>query len=108
MTWRSIFYAAWATKYIIPNDIVYARLAPGVLAELQRINPVLPEKKRRQHKHHQWLTTDIGHPELQQHLWAVVALMRAASSWNIFQQSLNRAFPKPHKTIPLALDDPNE
>ena len=90
------------------NDIVYDRLAPGVLEELQRRNPVLPEKRRRQHKHHQWLTTDIGHPELQKHLWAVVALMKAASSWATFKQSLDRAFPKQGHTIPLALDNPNE
>ena len=90
------------------NDIVYDRLAPGVLDELRRRNPVIPEKKRRLHKHHQWLTTDIGHPELQKHLWAVVALMKAASSWGTFKQSIDRAFPKQGNTIPLALDNPNE
>ena len=67
-----------------------------------------PEKKHRQHKHHQWLTIDIGHPKLQQHLWAVVALMRAASSWDTFRRSLDRAFPKQNQTIPLPLDDQDE
>ena len=90
------------------NDFVYDRLAPGVLEELQRINPRVPEKKRRRHKHHQWLTPDIGHPELRQHLWAVIALMRAAPSWHIFRQNLDRAFPKPGRTVPLMLPDPDE
>ena len=90
------------------NDFVYERLAPGVLDELQRINPTIPETKRRRHKHHQWLTPELGHPKLRQHVWAVIALMRAATSWNTFRQSLDRAFPKRGKTVPLGLDDPNE
>ena len=90
------------------NDFVYKRLAPGVLDELNRVNPVLPEKKRRRHKHHQWLTPELGHPKLKQHVWAVVALMRAATSWDTFRRSLDRAFPKQNQTIPLRLSDSNE
>ena len=76
------------------NDIVYSRLAPGVLDELRRKNPVVPEKGRRRHKHHQWLTPDIGHPKLGQHLAAVIALMRVSSSWDVFKRNLKVAFPK--------------
>lgn len=90
------------------NDFVYERLAPGVLEELKRKNPVIPKTKRRRHKHHQWLTPDLGHPELRRHVWAVIALMRAASSWHTFRQSLDRAFPKRGQTVPLALDYPNQ
>ena len=80
------------------NDFVYERLAPGVLAELQHKNPVLLNTKRRQHKHHQWLTPDIGHRELGQHLWAVITLMKAAKSWGSFKRSLDRALPKQKQT----------
>ena len=90
------------------NDFVYERLAPGVLDELKRVNPVIQTTGRRQHKHHQWFTTDIGHPKLQQHLWAVLALMRAASSWDTFRRSLGRAFPKLNETITLALEETDE
>lgn len=90
------------------NDFVYERLAPGVLGELKRVNPVIQTTGRRQHKHHQWFTTDIGHPKLQQHLWAVLALMRAASSWDSFRRSLSRAFPKLNETIPFALEETDE
>jgi hypothetical protein len=45
------------------NDLVYERLAPGVLEELQRRNP-RDEKGHRATKHHQWLTEDIGNPAL--------------------------------------------
>jgi hypothetical protein len=49
------------------KDIVYdARLAPQILEELEKKNPV--EGGRRKAKHHQWLTEDVGHPALAQHL----------------------------------------
>ena len=84
------------------NDFVYDRLAPGVLEELKRVNPKLPSGARR-HKHHQWFTTEHGHPKLREHLAAVVALMRASATWNDFKHFLNRAFTKPGTTIPLPL-----
>ena len=86
------------------NNFVYARLAPGVLAELRRRNPKLPTGHRK-NRHHQWFTPDFGDPRLKEHLAAVTALMRAAPNWDSFMRSLNRAFPPPNKTIPLPLDD---
>ena len=86
----------------ITNDIVYERIAPGVLAELRERNPVLPSGRRRV-KHHQWFTEEIGHPKLKEHLAAVIALMRAAGSWPDFMMSLDRAYPKHNKMIPMAL-----
>ncbi len=75
------------------NDFVYARLAPGVLDELQRRNPVLETGKRRA-KHHQWLTEDVGHAALAQHLHAVTGLLRASDTWEQFQRMIDRAFPR--------------
>jgi hypothetical protein len=89
------------------NDIVYERLAPGVLDELKRLNPKTPHGGRR-HKHHQWFTPDFGHPKLKEHLSAVIALMRAASKWSRFQHMLDRAFPKQNTTIPLPLEDQDD
>jgi hypothetical protein len=77
----------------LTNDLIYSRLAPGVLEELKRKNPV-NETGYRQHKHHQWLTEDTGHPKLLQHLAAVVSLMRAADEWNQFKKMLDRSLPK--------------
>lgn len=74
------------------NDIVYDRLAPGVLEELKRKNPTLPSGGR-QHKHHQWFTPDFGHPRLREHLAAAIALMKASTNWDDFQRNLNRALP---------------
>ena len=86
------------------NDIVYERLAPGVLKELQQRNPTRLTGGRR-HRHHQWFTPDFGHPKLKEHLAAVTAFMRAAANWTVFQRNLNRAFPKLNETIPLPFDD---
>jgi hypothetical protein len=95
---RGLHYSEIAAKrppYIgrLTNDIVYERLAPGVLEELKRKNPK-DDKGRRRHKHFQWLTEDIGNPRLREHLWAVIGLMRASSNWRNFYSLLNRAFPK--------------
>ena len=75
------------------NDFVYERLAPGVLEELQRVNPTLPTGGRR-HKHHQWFTPEQGHPKLKGHLEGVMALMRVSSSWSAFRKNLDIAYPK--------------
>ena len=74
------------------NEIVYARLAPGVLKELQMKNPILPTGSR-QVRHHQWFTPELGHPRLREHLAAVMSLMRASPNWIKFQSNLKRAFP---------------
>lgn len=86
------------------NDIVYERLAPGILDELQKRNPT-DQKGQRKHKHHQWLTEDVGHPALAQHLHAVIGLMRASATWDQFQRLLNRAFQKKGRTFELQFDD---
>jgi hypothetical protein len=84
------------------NDIVYERLAPGILAELETRNPK-NAKGNRKGKHHQLLTEDVGHPALAQHLHALIALMRASSNWDQFMLLLNAAFPKKNDTLLLDL-----
>jgi hypothetical protein len=100
------------------KDIVYARLAPQILEELERKNPV--EGGRRKSKHHQWLTEDVGHPALAQHLHAVITLMRVSRTWNQFKTMLDIAHPKRGDTLllplmadfvpgqPAASDDPEQ
>lgn len=89
------------------NDWIYARLAPGVLEELRRVNPKLPSGSRRA-KHSQWLTEDVGHPRLREHLAAVIALMRASSTFEQFKRSLQRAFPMFNTTLELDFGDASE
>lgn len=86
------------------NDIVYERLAPGILEELQKMNPSKDDGGRAR-KHHQHLTEEIGHPALAQHLHAVIGLMRASATWEQFKSMLDRAFPKKGTQLELLLDD---
>ena len=69
------------------NDIIYARVTPGVLEELQELNPMQPNGSRRW-RHHQWFRPDPGYIKLNQHIVAVMALMRAAPNWTRFKASL--------------------
>jgi len=85
------------------KDLVYARLAPGILKELEAKNPI-DEKGHRKSRHHQWLTEDVGHPALAQHLYAVVGLMRIANTWDEFKKMIDRAYPKRKDTAQLELD----
>ena len=88
----------------LTNDLVYSRLAPGVLEELKKLN--LPDEKgRRKHKLFQHLTPDVGHPRLVEYLAIVTALMKAATSWEQFKELIDRAKPKQTK---LPLFDGNE
>lgn len=82
------------------KNIVYARLAPGILEELERRNPP-NEDGYRKSRHHQWLTEDIGHPALAQHLHAVMAFMRVSKDWDQFKRMLDQAFPKRGDTLAL-------
>ncbi len=86
------------------NDLVYARLAPGVLEELKNRNPTYKPGQRKA-RHHQWLTEDVGHPRLREHLAAVIALMKVSTSWDKFYRMLQRAFPKFNTNLELPLPD---
>lgn len=82
------------------KDLVYERLGPGVLAELERKNPI-DAKGRRKSKHFQWLTEDIGHPALAQHMHALIGFMRAEDDWGEFKARFTRAFPKKGENLQL-------
>ncbi|HWF37344.1 MAG TPA: P63C domain-containing protein [Candidatus Acidoferrales bacterium] len=84
---------------VLTNDLVYSRLAPGVLDELRKKTP-RDEKGRLKTHLHRRLTEDVGHPKLQQHLSAVTALMKASDSWEQFKPMVDRALPK-YKRLPL-------
>jgi hypothetical protein len=87
------------------KDLVYARLAPGVLEELKRVTP-RAENGRPKAKLFQSLTDDIGHPKLREHLAAVVALMRISKKWDSFMQHVDRALPRFGDTVSMFPPDP--
>jgi hypothetical protein len=84
------------------NDLVYERLAPGVLEQLRLKNPVT-EKGYRQHKHHQWLTRDIGHPSLTHHIYRLLGMMEASNNWMDFKLKVDAKLPKVGANLMLDL-----
>jgi hypothetical protein len=86
------------------NDLVYQRLAPGILEELQVRNPK-DQRGKRKNRHHQWLTEDVGHPALAQHLYALTGFMRVSTDWEQFYRMVSRAFPKKNETMLLGFSD---
>lgn len=83
------------------TDLVYSRLAPGIVAELEKLNPRLGGRRR--HKHHQFLTADIGHPALAQHLHTLISFMVVSDSWDQFIGMVNKALPPQDDSIQLRL-----
>ncbi len=105
---RGLQYSQLTTKrppYIgkLTSNIVYERLAPGVLNELKRITP-RDEKGRRKHKFFQRLTEDIGHEKLREHLSNVLTLMRASPNYRVFYRLLERSLPKYNSQPSLGLE----
>jgi hypothetical protein len=82
------------------NDIIYTRLAPGVLRELKKLNPRLPSGNRKR-KFFQYLTQDMGSPALRDHLSNSIFLMKTCASWEDFKKRLDKAAPKYGDTIPM-------
>ena len=76
-------------------DLVYSRLLPHIMEELENRMP-RTESGRRKGKLHQLFSDDIGHPALAQHLYAVITLMRVPEDgdWDGFMRMINRAHPK--------------
>jgi len=84
---------------VLTNDIVYKRLAPGVLDELKRVTPK-NDAGRPKNKLFQRLTNNIGYPKLREHLGAVVAIMKLSGDWVSFRKNLDRLYPR-HDELPL-------
>lgn len=91
-------------KYIgkLTNELVYKRLPTGVLEELRSKNPKNAAGNRL-HKHHQFLTVDIGHPHLEKHFAVLLALLRGSTTWNGFTRLFHRALPAPNGQVELEL-----
>lgn len=84
----------------LTNDIVYSRLAPGVLEELKRVQD-RGSSGRPKHKLYQRLTANTGYPKLREHLGSVVTLMRLSDDWDEFKGHLDRMHPRWTADIPL-------
>jgi hypothetical protein len=86
---------------VLTNDIVYKRLAPGVLDELKNVTE-RDDDGRPRHKYFQKLTANIGYPKLREHLGSVVTIMKLSEDYTDFKNKLDRIHPSYGRTIPLS------
>ncbi|GBE37817.1 P63C domain protein [bacterium BMS3Bbin08] len=86
------------------TDLVYERIAPDLLQELEKRSPQ-DEHGRRKNKLHQWLTEDVGNPMLAQHLHSLIMFQRLAISngfgWKRFVKMVDKVLPKKYSTLEL-------
>ena len=90
----------------LTNDVIYKRLAPGVLDELKRVTP-RDDDGRTSHRYFQRLTSNHGYPKLREHLGSVVTIMKLSENWPDFMEKLNRLHPRYGETmqLPFNFDD---
>lgn len=77
----------------LTNDIIYKRIAPGVLDELKRVTPRSDSGKLKHHLFRR-LTQNIGYPKLREHIGSVVTIMKLSDEWQGFMEKLNRLHPR--------------
>lgn len=76
----------------IINRYIYDRLPLGIKEELQRKNPI-GEKGFRKHRHHQFLTEDIGEENLKKQIMQTLTLMRVADDFDDFERLFEKISP---------------
>jgi len=89
----------------LTNDIVYARLAPGVLDELRKVIPRRESGHGFKYPFTRRLTEDVGHPKLREHLASVTTIMKLSDEFDDFELKLDRVHPRYDRTLPLPLRD---
>ena len=83
----------------LTNDVVYERLAPELLPELKKEASKLERKARL----HQFLTSEVGHPKLREHLASLITLMKLSATPDEFKQKVNMIHPKFGNTYEMEL-----
>lgn len=74
----------------ITNNVIYSRLAPMLLEELKKESSKSEKKARL----HQFLTNDVGHPKLREHLASIVTLLKLSSNYEEFVVLVDKVHPK--------------
>jgi hypothetical protein len=89
----------------LTNELIYKHLPDGVLEELQKKNPIVPNTGRRKALHYKYLTEDVGDPHLQKQIIAVTTLLSVSDDWAEFARLFSKKF-KPKAGDLFALPPP--
>jgi hypothetical protein len=91
------------------RDLVYERMAPGLLKTLEEKEP-RDDKGNRRNKFHQWLSDDIGNSMLAQQMHSLMMFQRLAIAngygWQRFVKMIDQVMPRKGATWELPLPDP--
>ncbi|MDP1544390.1 MAG: P63C domain-containing protein [Anaerolineales bacterium] len=96
--WRPSFFGK------ITNDVIYDRLAPDLLPELKKA----ANKTEKKAKLFQWLTTDIGHPKLREHLASIVTILKLSRTPQDFKDNVDRIHVRYGQTHQIPFDYPGD
>lgn len=88
---------------ILTNDIIYKRLAPGVLEELKKVTP-RNESGRHREKLFRRLTANKGYPKLRELLGSVMTIMDFSDDWKEFMAKLDKRHPRYGAQLNLPFD----
>ena len=88
----------------LTNDIIYRRLAPGVLEELKNTMP-RTASGRRKGTLQQKLTPDLGHPKLREHLASVITIMSFSEDYDDFKAKLDKRHRRYNENLTFDFDD---
>lgn len=93
--------ASYKPQYFgtLTNDVVYKRVAPGLLVELKKE----AAKDERKGRLHQRLTPALGHPKLREHLASVTTVMKLSKDYEDFIEKLDSVHPRYGDTLKLEL-----
>lgn len=75
----------WTNKYI------YKQLPNGVLEELKKVTPKDESGKHTEHLHRR-LTSDVGHPNLNNQIISVITIMKLSKDWKDFDRKFNNLY----------------
>lgn len=81
----------------LTNNIVYDRLAPELLPELKHEASKLKRKARL----HQFLTSDLGHPRLKEHLASLITLLKLSKTPQEFKEKVDLIHPRFGETLEI-------
>jgi len=75
----------WTNKYI------YKQLPKGILEELKKLTPRDESGKHTEHLHRR-LTSDVGHPNLNNQIVSVITIMKLSKDWKDFDRKFNNLY----------------
>lgn len=109
-TWPGMKKNRFSVVAHYTRDLIYERMAPGLLKELESKTPK-DDKGQRDNRLHQWLSEDVGDPMLASHLQSILTLQRLSIAngwgWQKFMNTVNQIMKKKGQSfdLPFGPDD---